>query len=246
MKLATAILFICLISTLEAKPNIFKKALNKIKKVANEVVGMKQTREEGDTRPWFCHDLQCPEFKTIREIKVPDSDMVIEERCYKETNWVQTAGEGDDAKKWYNMFQKLFAYIGKGENVKHEKIDMTAPVLVSVDEESKSHSVMGFFIPPADVDSAPAPTREDVKINKISPMCVYVLSYGGWQMSMNNKFWSKVDTLKEGLKKAGVNDVDEAAGPMFAGYDSPWRLINRHNEVMVLKKSKLNPEVRDN
>ena len=114
---------------------------------------------------------------------------------------------------------------------------MTAPVLVSVDEEEddKARAKMGFFIPPADAESAPAPTNPNVKIGKISPMCVYVLSYGGWQMNLDNKFWGKVDVLKKGLEKAGVSDVDEDAGPMFAGYDSPWRILNRHNEVMLLK-----------
>ena len=136
------------------------------------------------------------------------------------------------------MFRKLFKYI-TGENEDKAKIKMTAPVLVSVKNMKDSETCrvnMGFFIPPAESATIPAPTRDDVTIGQMSPMCVYVLSYGGWQMSLNSKFHNKVNELKADLKKAGVEDFDETAGPMFAGYDSPWRLFNRHNEIMLLKK----------
>jgi|ERR1712157_218002 len=243
MRLAVFIAALCLCCTrLEAKPNFLSNALNKIHKSVKEVMGIKSEREDG--KPWFCHDLDCPAFKETRKISVND-DLVIEERCYPETNWVQTSMEGSRQKlTYYSMFKKLFNYIQKGENVKKEKIEMTAPVLVSVTDVDKQtvNAEMGFFIPPADASTAPAPTRKDVKIGKIAPMCVYVLSYGGWQMNLDSKFWSKVNTLKDGLRKAGVDDFDESAGAMFAGYDSPWRLLNRHNEVMVLKKS--NEEIR--
>ena len=143
------------------------------------------------------------------------------------------------------MFRKLFKYI-TGENVKKEKIEMTAPVLVSVkdmDDDKTSRVNMGFFIPPTEASTAPSPTRDDVTIGQMSPMCVYVMSYGGWQMSLDSKFRGKLNELKADLKKAGIEDFDESAGSMFAGYDSPWRLFNRHNEVMVLKKS---PEIKEN
>jgi len=237
MRLIAFIVVLCLCSTrLEAKPNFFKNMLGKLHKAVKEVVGDKSEREDG--KPWFCHDLDCPEFKVVRNITVND-DLVIEERCYPETTWVQTAMNGDRQNlKYYTMFQKLFAYIQKDENVKKEKIEMTAPVLVSVTDinDETVNAQMGFFVPPAEESTAPAPTRKDVKIGSKTPMCVYVYSYGGWQMNLDNKFWKNVNILKDGLREAGVTDFDESAGAMFAGYDSPFRVFNRHNEVMVLKK----------
>lgn len=243
--LTTILLVFCLARSMEAAPGVFGNFLKNIKKTINEVVGDKAERTDG--KPWFCHDLDCPEFKTVRKIVDEDDDeLVIEERCYPQTNWVQTGLDGDrDNMEYSPMFKKLFGYIQKGENKKKEKIAMTAPVLVSVTEknEETSHANMGFFIPAAEASSAPAPTKDDVSIVKMAPMCVYVMSYGGWQMSLDEKFRGKVDTLKNTLKKAGIKDLDESAGPMFAGYDSPWRLLNRHNEVMLLKKS---PQVQEN
>ena len=143
------------------------------------------------------------------------------------------------------MFRKLFKYI-TGENEEKAKIKMTAPVLVSVKDMKDAETSrvnMGFFIPPAESATIPAPTRDDVIIGEMSPMCVYVLSYGGWQMSLDKTFHKKVNELKADLKKAGVEDFDESAGPMFAGYDSPFRLFNRHNEIMLLKNKS---EIKEN
>jgi len=247
--MARIVLVFCVVVAMsDATPfNIFQNTLNKIKQSINQVIGDKSVRADG--KPWFCHELDCPEFKTVRKIKVKNDDgddVTIEERCYPQTNWVKTSMDGKkDDMSYSPMFRKLFKYI-TGENVEKAKIEMTAPVLVSVkdmNDDETSHASMGFFIPPAEAASAPAPTRDDVTVGQMSPMCVYVLSYGGWQMSLNSKFRGKVDELKANLKKAGIEDIDESAGPMFAGYDSPWRLLNRHNEVMLLKKK---PEVKEN
>jgi len=247
--IARVVLVFCVVVTMsDATPfNIFKNTFNKIKQSINQVIGDKAERADG--KPWFCHGLDCPEFKTVRKIDVKDDDgddVTIEERCYQQTNWVKTSMDGNkDDMSYSPMFRKLFKYI-TGENEEKSKIKMTAPVLVSVKEmndDETSRVSMGFFIPPAQAATAPAPTRDDVTVGKMSPMCVYVLSYGGWQMSLNSKFRGKVAELKAGLKKAGIEDFDESAGPMFAGYDSPWRLLNRHNEVMLLKKE---PEIKEN
>jgi len=135
------------------------------------------------------------------------------------------------------MFRKLFDYI-QGENEKKSKIEMTAPVLVTVvNDTSRAHMEMNFFVPPSQVATIPTPSRDDVKITKLPAVCVYVYAYGGWQMGLNKGFWKNVQVLKDALEKTGLTDTyDSNAGVFFAGYDSPWRLINRHNEVMVVKK----------
>ena len=145
------------------------------------------------------------------------------------------------------MFKKLFNYI-QGENEDKTKVDMTAPVLVTVlNDTTRAHMEMNFFVPPKQAKLIPKPSREDVKITNLPYVCVYVYSYGGWQMGLNKGFWKKVQILKGALKKAGLTGtIDSEAGVWFAGYDSPWRLLNRHNEVMVVKKgSAYRPSVRN-
>ena len=107
---ARTIMVFCLVATMsEATPyNIFRNALNKIKNSINEVVGDKSAPADG--KPWFCHELDCPEFKTVRKIVVKkgddEEDVTIEERCYPQTTWVKTAldGDKDDISKLFSCF----------------------------------------------------------------------------------------------------------------------------------------------
>lgn len=237
------LVLLALASTTFAKPfnfNSLKNHAGKVLKTVKHIFGAKTERTDG--KPWFCHELDCPSFKKIKDIPI-DSDTVIEERCYGETDWVRTGMSSSEKKIGFrSMFQKLFDYI-QGKNEKDEKIAMTAPVLVTVKElpDNKKAIGMNFFVPPSQATSLPAPKAKDVKIAKQPAMCVYVLSYGGWQMSVNSNLWEQVDRLKSGLKAKGLdNDYDDNAGIFYAGYDSPWRLFNRHNEVMVLKKEEPN------
>lgn len=137
-----------------------------------------------------------------------------------------------------SMFQKLFKYIS-GQNDRKEKVKMTAPVLMQVSmDKTKKETLdlrMNFFVPPEQVDTLPNPSAADVKITSVPTMCVYVRWYGGWQMGLNSKMHTKVQELRSALKASGLEGQYDEQSMMFAGYDSPWRLFNRHNEVMVKK-----------
>jgi len=95
MKVIAPLLLVAfLTSSTDAQPGIFKSVANMLRKntFIKKFVGMKTERADG--KPWFCHELDCPSFTTIRTIKV-DDDMAIEERCYDKTEWVQTTQDGD-------------------------------------------------------------------------------------------------------------------------------------------------------
>ena len=74
---------------------------------------------------------------------------------------------------------------------------------------------------------APTPSNEAVFLSQAPAFEAYVASYSGW--NSDKKFTKVASELFEELRSAGV-DVRE---DMYytAGYDSPFRLINRHNEV---------------
>lgn len=231
MKVLTFYILALTMVGISAKPFIFDALKNfgdKIKNSVRHFIGDKSERADG--KPWFCHELDCPQFKKVHDYTYMGEN--IEERCYPQTEWVRTEGTAEHGTKFRTLFHKLFDYI-EGDNADETKIPMTAPVLVSVNEDANKMQ-MNFYVPPSNA-TLPAPKASDVTIATQDAMCVYVLSYGGWQMKLDDELTSKVNELKSGLAANGL-EFDESAGYMYAGYDSPFRIINRHNEVMLVKK----------
>lgn len=82
-------------------------------------------------------------------------------------------------------------------------------------------------------DAPPAPKDDSVVIETTDAFEAYVVSYGGWQSE--EKFTSHASELVATLHAEGAPvDTDEYYA---VGYDSPFRLLERHNEVWLLKSS---------
>ncbi|XP_059203658.1 heme-binding protein 2 [Centropristis striata] len=152
-------------------------------------------------------------------------------RHYDSVTWVSTT----DSSLFMEIasmrsFRRLFRYI-TGENENGEKIEMTAPVIVKV-EENKGFWQMGeytmsFLLPSTHQANPPKPTDEKVFINTMKDMKVYVKSYGGWLTTFADK--NKARSLTSDLDQV---DAEYKKGFHYAvGYDSPMKMFNRHNEV---------------
>lgn len=180
--------------------------------------------------PKFCKKLDCPEFKVVKT--TPD----YEERIYSASNWVATNLTGLDYNSaQYTMFMKLFKYIS-GDNSKKQKIDMTVPVtnriIPGAGPACESDFIMSFFISPS-VAEAPLPSSKDVYLHTSSEMHVYVAQFGGFAMSYDT--WREhAEQLGAALDKDGLTYEQEYY--YTAGYDSPYTLFNRHNELWFFKK----------
>jgi len=177
-----------------------------------------------------CHGLDCPVYKVLN--KTDDYEL----RMYEKSRWVATRKTGLDYKKASSAnFMKLFAYIS-GANEKKVKIPMTAPVITHVTVTQgpfcASDFLTHFFVPPQFQKDTPNPTDKDVEIIDYPVTYVYVRSYGGF----NNidKVQQNGAKLAEALTNAKLSFDGEQL--MTAGYDSPFRLFGRHNEIMVFKK----------
>lgn len=137
-------------------------------------------------------------------------------------------------------FQRLFDYI-EGENVKKVKIPMTAPVAVEIQPGQgpfcKNNFTVNFFIPFEDQASPVAPTNKDVFISTLPEFCAYVIVYGGYSNIDDIQKYS--EELGEALVKDGLGDTFRKDVFFFAGYDSPFRPINRHNEIWYIKKDSI-------
>jgi hypothetical protein len=182
--------------------------------------------------PAFCHNLDCPEFKTLQTV-----NNIVEIRSYPPQKWASFTElnvEFDATRQ--DGFMKLFNYIS-GDNDQKTKIDMTAPVLVraiaSQGPFCKTNFTTSFFVPfkyqAAEVQAPVPSATSQVYLDTISFDKVAVLSFGGYA-----KF-ADVQTNLLALYKALDDNKIAYDGDNwgYAGYDAPFRIVGRHNEVWV-------------
>ncbi|XP_053347498.1 heme-binding protein 2 [Clarias gariepinus] len=159
-----------------------------------------------------------------------------EVRHYEAAKWVTTEVESIVKEvAIVKAFRKLFKYI-TGENEAGAHIDMTAPVITKIKEETPwletSVYVLSFLLPSAYQSQAPQPNDSTVYFTDMPDMKVYVKSFGGWMVSPITTMYS--DQLKKALDKAQA--TYETDYHYDVGYNSPMKLLKRHNEVWYVVK----------
>jgi len=172
--------------------------------------------------PSFCGDNDCPEFTVV------ETNENFEVRRYSAATWVSTEMTGmtrDEASR--EGFGRLFSYIS-GDNEGGVKVPMTAPVTMKVQEGSMTQS---FFIPFQHQANPPTPSSGNVFISEVPEHEVYVRSFGG--RASADDFSTEANTLKESLVSAGASFQQDMY--MTAGYDAPFQMTGRHNEVWYMK-----------
>jgi hypothetical protein len=121
-------------------------------------------------------------------------------------------------------FRILAGYIF-GDNEKKEKISMTSPVIMELGDTSK----MMFMVPKShDMESLPNPSNSKIVFEKQSEKIVAAIRFDGWA---NDKKIEKYQSmLKTALAKEKIAHNNKFA---FLGYNPPYDLVNRRNEVIV-------------
>lgn len=84
-----------------------------------------------------------------------------------------------------------------------------------------------FYLPDEYQEKPPEPENDKVFIETTPTIEVFVASFGGW--NSQDKFTKAAAKLHATLRDGGRSVSDGAY--YTAGYDSPFRLTNRHNEV---------------
>lgn len=174
--------------------------------------------------------MQNPKF-TAAENQGEDYEI----RTYHATNWVSTSLSGTDWDAAMSTgFHRLFKYIG-GTNQNKVKVEMTAPVSCRVvpgaGPACESQFTVSFYIPEEHQSAPPQPTDPDVFIENRKAFTAYVRTFGGFANEQSKR--DELLKLLESLKRDGAEYVDQ---PFYvAGYDSPFKLTNRRNEVWILK-----------
>ena len=102
---------------------------------------------------------------------------------------------------------------------------MTSPVAMTLDD-----TITMMFMVPKKFNKASLPKPDESSIRFIDEPAkqVAVLQFGGW--ANNQKINKYKEKLKSALTKAGVSHTNKY---YFLGYNPPYDLINRRNEIMV-------------
>ncbi|KAM6915784.1 heme-binding protein 2 isoform 1-T1 [Xenentodon cancila] len=179
----------------------------------------------------FSTGLQSPKFSAVEKKQGEDYEI----RTYHATKWVSTSLTGMQCDENLRTgFRRLFNYI-QGNNQSKVKVEMTAPVTCRVvpgdGPACESQFTISFYIPEQHQANPPEPSDSDVYVEQRKELTVYVRTYSGFANDTTRR--EELLKLVESLKRDGVEFVDK---PYYtAGYDSPFKLTNRRNEVWVLK-----------
>ena len=122
-------------------------------------------------------------------------------------------------------FRKLAGYIFGG-NETNTSISMTSPVHMDIND---SVSTMSFVMPSSyNQENLPKPNDPNVILQKTKDEYVAVIQFGGFASEKDMLYYS--DKLQGILKEKGITSYGHAR---FLGYNPPFQLINRRNEIIV-------------
>ncbi|MCK7538683.1 MAG: heme-binding protein [Marinilabiliales bacterium] len=122
-------------------------------------------------------------------------------------------------------FQKLAGYIFGG-NESNTKIAMTTPVQMDIND---SVSTMSFVMPSEySKESLPRPDDPGVRIINTADEYVAVIRFSGYASDKDLKFYA--EKLQSLLKQKGITTLGNYR---FLGYNPPYQVIGRRNEIIV-------------
>ncbi|MFY9242974.1 MAG: heme-binding protein [Polaribacter sp.] len=121
-------------------------------------------------------------------------------------------------------FSVLAGYIFGG-NDKNEKIAMTSPVAMTLDEKT----TMMFMVPKKyKKEDLPKPNDQSIEFKEIPAKKVAAITFGGW--ANNEKIESYKKKLIDALDRENLKYINKF---YFLGYNAPMEVLNRKNEVIV-------------
>jgi len=121
-------------------------------------------------------------------------------------------------------FSILAGYIFGGNDTE-EKIAMTSPVAMSLEDSM----TMMFLVPKThNKETLPKPNQSQIEFKEEPAKVVAAITFSGWADDV------KIDKYKEKLKAAlDAEGIIYTNKFYFLGYNPPFEVVNRRNEVIV-------------
>ena len=180
-----------------------------------------------------CTQYDCPSYTLVAK----NISASVEIRNYESARWVRTQVMDfyyEAAVK--TGFNRLFGYI-TGSNSAKVSIDMTAPVAVEVIPGAgpfcQTTFIVSFFVPnmyQAPNPMPPTPSDSTVYIEMLAESDKAVYMFPGYVHSWQD-LTTPITSLTTYLDAMNYDYVPNIE--TIAGYDSPFSLSNRHNEIWI-------------
>ena len=134
---------------------------------------------------------------------------------------LSTKGYKNSSSKGFSI---LAGYIF-GNNERNEKISMTTPVSMSLDDST----TMMFMVPKKlNKETLPKPNQSGIEFKEEPAKLIAAISFGGW--ANDDKIEKYKQELKAALNAEGIKYTNKF---YFFGYNAPYEVFNRKNEVIV-------------
>ena len=149
----------------------------------------------------------------------------FEIRSYESTLFtsvkLSTKGYKNSSSKGFSI---LAGYIF-GNNERNEKIAMTSPVSMSLEDTM----TMMFMVPKKfNKDMLPKPNQSGIEFKEEPAKTVAAIRFSGWAND------TKIEKYKQNLKAALDDEGIKYSNRFyFFGYNAPYEVFNRKNEVIV-------------
>jgi len=162
--------------------------------------------------------IETPNYKVIKKL----GDVEIRE--YPNMILAQTKlGSKQYVSSGNNGFSTVAGYIFGG-NQQKQKIAMTAPVIMNMSDTDAS---MSFVMPSQyELSDLPVPNSNAVSLVTQDSMTLAVLRFGGFSSDEKIAKYAQILTLV--LQEKNIRTKGSL---LYMGYNAPWDVINRRNEV---------------
>ena len=160
-----------------------------------------------------------PKYRVVKKLGE------VEIREYPSLILAQTSlKKSDYDQEGSNGFRTVAGYIFGG-NQSQQKIAMTAPVIMKMGDSAS----MSFVMPSEyNMQDLPTPSNNQVKLIQENSKILAVIRFGGY--SSTDKIKKYADQLYSELKS---NKLETRGELLFLGYNAPWDVTNRRNEVAI-------------
>ena len=149
----------------------------------------------------------------------------FEVRNYEASLFTSVKIPSNEYKKVSSTGFSILANYIFGNNENNQKIAMTSPVAMTLEDTM----TMMFMVPKElNKDNLPQPNNAEITFVEEPAKTVAVITFGGWANdTIINKYKQQLITA---LDKKGINHTNKF---YFLGYNPPYEILNRRNEIMV-------------